>query len=739
MTFKIWGVEDLARTSAQDDVVTTLPNGGYVAVYYVTGAGLQFQMYDGAGLKVGTPVPVPTGTTRFADNFDVQTIGSNGQFAVSWTERGSPNTLKSHVFNMDGSRATPQAIMVADVGTSSTGSTPSIAATSTGGYVTVYNHSNDTMVKLAVQDASGNLISTTNISVQNGAERPNITHIGGSKYVVSYRTTSGTTEDPLTGVKYKLVDISSNPPAVSERVHVGDGFNSDVIGFKNANGDLNGDFAVAYTEGAAVKVAIYKAGGPITVDLTGAGWDPGNGEFVDATALKGGRIAFVYSKENNGDHGDVFLRIVDANGNMTGELLINSSASTDGSNPQTAPSIEEMADGRLAITWHDNGDKVSTNIVDAREAAVTVNGTAGNDVYAGSDYNGNVLNGHGGNDKFFGGSGTDAIDGGVGIDTITYEKALAAVTASLAGARGTAGDAAGDTYANVENLTGSNFEDSLTGNDDANELLGLEGNDILNGAGGNDALHGGGGDDVLSGGAGADVLAGGFGNDVYYFDGLDQVIEHAGQGIDTVYSSLSLSLSAFAGIENLVVTGSGPVSVVGNGDANTLTGNIGNDTINSGAGNDTVSGASGNDQLFGDLGNDVVYGDVGNDKVYGGLGNDVLTGGAGKDIFVFDTRANKTTNRDRIEDFSVRDDSIYLENKYFTKFGKKGSIKKPQKLDKDFFKVGTKAQEKDDYLIYNKKTGVLSYDRDGSGNAKAVDIAVLDKKLSLKYTDFYVI
>ncbi|GEO16102.1 calcium-binding protein [Microvirga aerophila] len=288
---------------------------------------------------------------------------------------------------------------------------------------------------------------------------------------------------------------------------------------------------------------------------------------------------------------------------MSGELLINSSAATDGSNPQTAPSVEEMADGRLAITWHDNGDKVSTNIVNVREAAVTVNGTAGNDVYAGSDYNGNVLNGHGGNDKFFGGSGTDAIDGGTGIDTVTYEKALAGITASLTANRGTVGDAAGDTYAGIENLTGSNFNDTLTGDRAAN---------------------------AIGGGAG-------------------------------------------------------------------------------------------------------------NDKVYGGLGNDVLTGGAGKDIFVFDTRANKTTNRDVIEDFSVRDDSIYLENKYFTSFGSKGSATNPQKLDKDFFKVGTKAQEKDNYLIYNKKTGVLSYDRDGSGSAKAVDIAVLDKGLSLKYTDFCVI
>ena len=44
-----------------------------------------------------------------------------------------------------------------------------------------------------------------------------------------------------------------------------------------------------------------------------------------------------------------------------------------------------------------------------------------------------------------------------------------------------------------------------------------------------------------------------------------------------------------------------------------------------------------------------------------------------------------------------------------------------------------------DYLIYNKTTGVLYYDQDGSGSAKAVEIASLSKKLKMTAADFMVI
>ena len=94
----------------------------------------------------------------------------------------------------------------------------------------------------------------------------------------------------------------------------------------------------------------------------------------------------------------------------------------------------------------------------------------------------------------------------------------------------------------------------------------------------------------------------------------------------------------------------------------------------------------------------------------------MLTGGKGKDMFVFATALNKATNLDKITDFNVKDDSIQLENAIFKKIGK-GTPLKPGKLNKRFFALN-KAKDKNDYIIYNSKTGVLSYDADGSGKGQ---------------------
>jgi len=43
-----------------------------------------------------------------------------------------------------------------------------------------------------------------------------------------------------------------------------------------------------------------------------------------------------------------------------------------------------------------------------------------------------------------------------------------------------------------------------------------------------------------------------------------------------------------------------------------------------------------------------------------------------------------------------------------------------------------------DRLIYNDKTGVLTYDSDGSGSDAAIEIATLSNKGTLASTDFWV-
>ena len=142
----------------------------------------------------------------------------------------------------------------------------------------------------------------------------------------------------------------------------------------------------------------------------------------------------------------------------------------------------------------------------------TINGTAGNDILSGLGGN-DTLRGGDGDDILDGGTGADILDGGAGIDTASYANASAGsgnsgVVVTLLLGTGLAGEAAGDQLRNVENLTGSSFNDFMTGDGSSNVLDGGAGNDTLFGLGGNDTLLGGAGVDTLSGGDGNDILVG---------------------------------------------------------------------------------------------------------------------------------------------------------------------------------------------------------------------------------------
>ena len=107
-----------------------------------------------------------------------------------------------------------------------------------------------------------------------------------------------------------------------------------------------------------------------------------------------------------------------------------------------------------------------------------------------------------------------------------------------------------------------------------------------------------------------------------------------------------------------------------------------------------------------------------------------MTGGAGNDAFVFNTTitaASKTT----ISDFVSGSDRIDLSRAIFTKLSSGNVLK-------DAFWVGTAAHNSTDRLIYNDKTGVLTYDSDGSGSGAAIEIATLSNKGKVAYTDFWV-
>ena len=100
--------------------------------------------------------------------------------------------------------------------------------------------------------------------------------------------------------------------------------------------------------------------------------------------------------------------------------------------------------------------------------------------------------------------------------------------------------------------------------------------------------------------SGKDTMTGGAGNDTYVVDNSgDVVIENAGNGTDTVLSSINFTLGA--NFEWLTLSGSASDGT-GNALSNNITGNSGSNILSGLAGNDLLNGGAGNDTLVGGLG-----------------------------------------------------------------------------------------------------------------------------------------
>ena len=108
-----------------------------------------------------------------------------------------------------------------------------------------------------------------------------------------------------------------------------------------------------------------------------------------------------------------------------------------------------------------------------------------------------LLFGNAGNDVLEGGVGAERLDGGAGVDFAAYATAVSGVTADLIVIANNTGDAAGDFYANIQNLRGSQHDDVLNGTFASNRIEGLDGNDSMRGRGGSDIYVGGNGDDTF--------------------------------------------------------------------------------------------------------------------------------------------------------------------------------------------------------------------------------------------------
>jgi Ca2+-binding RTX toxin-like protein len=261
----------------------------------------------------------------------------------------------------------------------------------------------------------------------------------------------------------------------------------------------------------------------------------------------------------------------------------------------------------------------------------TINGTNSGDTLYGTAA-ADTINGLNGDDSLKGFGGADRLDGGNGIDTVFYGDSTAGVGINLDTGRGVGGSAEGDRFISIENVFGSNFNDSLIGSTAANRLHGQEGNDVIKGGGGNDYLDGGSGNDILGAGLGQSVLDGGSGDDTLKGTGGANTLI-GGSGIDTAdYSGMGIGVTVsltsgrashgyiswpndvpdwavadhLSGIEN--ITGSAYQDfLIGDGGVNVLRGMDGGDLLDGRAGADRAYGGTGNDQYYVDNAGDFAW------------------------------------------------------------------------------------------------------------------------------------
>jgi trimeric autotransporter adhesin len=331
--------------------------------------------------------------------------------------------------------------------------------------------------------------------------------------------------------------------------------------------------------------------------------------------------------------------------------------------------------------------------------------TGSGDINGGGNDANNRIIGNAAANILDGGVGADRMEGGVGNDTYIRDNVGDAVVEGIGRGADTVQTSVSYTLAaNVENLTMTGVADIngsgniqsnvIIGNSGMNTLRGGSGNDVIIGGGGTDSLLGDAGNDwiygnaaaeILNGGVGIDTMQGGAGDDRYAIDNSrDRIIEMAGEGNDTVQSSVNVSLAWFSNVENVVLAG-GAITAVGNADVNSLTGNRWNNNLNGAGGADTMAGGAGNDSYTvddtndvitetsgadtvrasasytlsagietliltgaanidgtGNVGNQSISGNIGNNRLDGAAGNDRMAGGRGDDTYVVDARGDTT-------------------------------------------------------------------------------------------------
>ena len=340
-------------------------------------------------------------------------------------------------------------------------------------------------------------------TLSGGTGADHLTGGGGTDHFVFAQSDSGVTQGALD----VITDWNSGDTITFANVTVGAGvyFEGSAVSYASALNLANSHIASGTADIVAVQV-----GGDVVVFADSAG---DNGSADDAVILSGKTLSDVDFGNFSGQAAPPPVVDPGQGGGGPGSVLTGTA-------------------GADALYGGDGND--------------TVNALAGNDILVGSNGDDSLLGGDGddqmqagagadtllggaGDDDLQGGPGNDLIDGGAGIDTLSYLNATSGVIVTLGDSRPQAvgADQGVDTVVNMENISGSLFDDQLSGDNGPNHIIGWTGADTIAGGGGNDtlegregddALYGGYGDDLILGGPGADTLSGGDGVNVFQYN-----------------------------------------------------------------------------------------------------------------------------------------------------------------------------------------------------------------------------
>lgn len=721
-----WGDEQLVNTQTNGNQsqakAVGLAGGGCLVVwtdFNATGFGdVKAQLYNQFGAKIGGEQTVNTTTTDLQQLSEVATLPGGGCLVI-WesvapdSAGGYVRNISGQMFDASGAKIGSELPIAASL-TSDSSLVPVVTARDSGGFVVAWTvtdaSANDAWIEAVYLDGSGQPIGAPVQVAQAGGSQTvgDIAALGDGRFVLSWTDRSGAADDPSGAATRMKIFHDDGTVALAETL-----VNTTLAHDQSAPSITvldNGNFVVLWND----KSGTYAAPGALAGQLFDASGDRIGNEFPVAetnvsftyarlTSVEGGRFLAAYAKANGeGDSGyGIFTQLFDADGTKIGdEVRVNTTTMSD----QLGVCVSTLSDGRVVAAWTDtshtapdtSGGAVRMQIIDPNGGHIY--GTDQSETLSGLQ----PAVGHV-DETFFGMGGNDTYLGQGGSDTVSYKYAAAAVTADLGNPAKNKGEALGDVFVSIENLAGSDFNDTLTGDAGNNILEGGLGADTLNGGLGidtasyanatagvtanlsssklnsgeaagdkyksienligsrfNDTLtasktggtvFGMDGNDTLMGGARADILNGGRGDDTF-------VVR------DTKSSIGDLFLGG-AGVDMLTVVGSKAAMSGFNAAASSierfegsgfaLLGTAAADVFDfSGiaqvaGGPLIVDGGAGSDTLIGTKFADTLRGGAGDDTIVGGDGNDTLTGGLGNDTFRFTSRFN----HDTITDFSA--------------------------------------------------------------------------------------